>query len=129
MSGRYLLDTTTAIAVLESQVDLESRRNRGIEVFLCLTVVGELFFGAEKSQRVEANRKRVEGLVGACPVLPHNLETTRHYAVIKATLRKKGRPIPENDLWIAAAARQYGLTLVTRDGHFNEVTDLVTEAW
>ena len=62
MGGRYLLDTTTAIAVLESQVDLESRRNRGIEVFLCLTVVGELFFGAEKSQRVEANRKRVEGL-------------------------------------------------------------------
>jgi tRNA(fMet)-specific endonuclease VapC len=48
---------------------------------------------------------------------------------IKNLLRQKGHPIPENDIWIAASARQHGLTLVTRDGHFGYVEDLITERW
>ncbi|HVT57778.1 MAG TPA: PIN domain-containing protein [Thermoanaerobaculia bacterium] len=48
---------------------------------------------------------------------------------MKAELRSKGRPIPENDLWVAAGARQHNLVLVTRDRHFNQVEGLVTEAW
>lgn len=55
--------------------------------------------------------------------------TGNHYGQVKQRLRAKGRPIPENDIWIAATALQYGLTVVTRDGHFNEVEDLLTEAW
>ncbi|HEY4572503.1 MAG TPA: PIN domain-containing protein [Thermoanaerobaculia bacterium] len=42
---------------------------------------------------------------------------------------RKGRPIPENDIWIAASARQHGLTLATRDGHFDDVDGLITETW
>ena len=49
MNGRYLLDTNVAIQVLNGQLDLESRSGRGIKLFLCLTVIGELFFGAAKS--------------------------------------------------------------------------------
>lgn len=44
-------------------------------------------------------------------------------------LRLKGRPLPENDVWIAALAMQYALTLVTRDAHFQEVENLQTVAW
>jgi len=44
-------------------------------------------------------------------------------------LRKKGRPIPENDIWIAAIAFQHDLTLVSRDEHFEEVEDLKLEKW
>jgi tRNA(fMet)-specific endonuclease VapC len=40
-----------------------------------------------------------------------------------------GRPIPENDIWIAASAMEHGLILATRDGHFNEVNDLIVEIW
>jgi len=68
MSGRYLLDTNVAIRVLNQDVDLEARRETGLEAFLCLTVVGELLFGAERSGRPEVNRERVQGLIQRCPI-------------------------------------------------------------
>jgi len=55
--------------------------------------------------------------------------TAQQYGDIKNQLRAKGRPIPENDIWIAAIAMQYQLTLVARDGHFHEVDGLQVEAW
>ena len=48
---------------------------------------------------------------------------------LKALLRSRGTPIPENDLWIAALAVQHKLTLVTRDSHFQVVAGLITESW
>ena len=56
-------------------------------------------------------------------------QTARHYGQVKNQLRVKGRPIPENDLWIAAVARQHALTLVTRDKHFSDIDDLPTVGW
>lgn len=51
------------------------------------------------------------------------------YGKIKSSLRKKGSPIPENDIWIAAIALRHNLTLVTRDKHFNEITGLKLKNW
>lgn len=48
---------------------------------------------------------------------------------LKAALRAQGTPIPENDLWIAALVRQHGLTLVSRDEHFDAVPGLAIERW
>ncbi len=48
---------------------------------------------------------------------------------IKNYLRQKGLPIPENDIWIAATARQYNLTLVSRDAHFGNIENLHVESW
>ncbi len=129
MSGRYLLDTNVAIRVLEKEVDLETRRGTGIQAFLCLTVVGELHFGAECSGKPEANRARIDRLLAICPVIGDDLETARRYAALKATLRRLGRPIPENDLWIAASALRHGLVLATRDAHFEHVEGLAVESW
>ncbi len=56
-------------------------------------------------------------------------ETARFYGVVKHSLLRKGRPIPENDMWIAASAWQHGLTVATRDGHFDFVDDLSVEHW
>jgi tRNA(fMet)-specific endonuclease VapC len=44
-------------------------------------------------------------------------------------LRKKGKPIPENDIWIAAIARRYQLTIVTRDKHFKEIESISLKNW
>jgi tRNA(fMet)-specific endonuclease VapC len=62
-------------------------------------------------------------------VLACDLDTAREYGVIKNALREKGRLIPENDIWIAAIARQHDLTLVTRDEHFKEIKHLKVEMW
>ncbi len=62
-------------------------------------------------------------------VLACDADTARQYGTIKHALRLKGRPIPDNDIWIAAIARQYHLMLVTRDTHFAEVDELLSQAW
>lgn len=51
-------------------------------------------------------------------------ETARHYAGVFAALRRIGRPIPQNDMWIAACALEHDLTLHTTDAHFSEVPGL-----
>lgn len=129
MSGRYLLDTSVAIRVLNREVDLEARRDQGLEAFLCVTVVGELLFGAAKSAKPGENRGRVEKLIEVCPVVPHAVDTARRYGTLKAVLRRRGRPIPENDVWVAASALQHGLILATRDQHFEHVDGLDRESW
>lgn len=129
MSGRYLLDTNVAIRVLNDDLDLGGHRGDGAQTYLSLTVVGELLFGAAKSARPEKNRRRIERLVEVCPPIPHDLETARRYGDLKLELQKKGRPIPENDLWIAAAAIRHGLILVTWDQHFDFIESLKSEAW
>jgi tRNA(fMet)-specific endonuclease VapC len=56
-------------------------------------------------------------------------ETTIAYGNIKAALRKKGKPIPENDIWIAAIAKRYELVVVTRDKHFKEIESINIKSW
>jgi tRNA(fMet)-specific endonuclease VapC len=69
-------------------------------------------------------------VVGIC-LIPTSLllETARQYGEVKNRLRLKGRPLPENDVWIAALALQHDLILVTRDAHFQEVENLQPVAW
>lgn len=77
--------------------------------------MGELFFGAERSKRREAKLAEAEAFAGDSEVRPCDLETARHYGVIENALRAEGRPIPDNDIWIAALAQQHELIVVTRD--------------
>ena len=71
----------------------------------------------------------IDGFATAVPVLACDGDTARYYGEIKAGLRARGRPIPENDIWIAAISRQHNLTLVSRDTHFGEVNNLIVETW
>lgn len=113
MNGRCLLDALR-------EVD---------EVFLSSVVLGELHYGAFKSQQSRDNIERIEELAENSVVIACDENVARKYGEIKNTLRAKGRPIPENDIWIAATAMLYDLTLITRDRHFEEIEELPTEAW
>ncbi|HSK77938.1 MAG TPA: type II toxin-antitoxin system VapC family toxin [Thermoanaerobaculia bacterium] len=129
MRGRYLLDTNVVIALLNGELAVQRALAEAPEAFLSIFTLGELFYGAYKSVRIDQNLARIEDLATATAVLEVDPETARHYGMIKTRLLKRGKPIPENDIWNAALARQYGLTLVSRDGHFLEVDDLWREAW
>jgi len=59
-------------------------------------------------------------------LVPLEAETAEHYAAVYRQLRAKGKPIPSNDMWIAASARGHGLVLLTRDAHFQEIEGLLT---
>ncbi len=129
MSGRYLLDTNIVIALFADESAVKNRLREAEEVFVPSIVLGELYYGAGKSRRVSENMARIDDFAARNVVLGCEAEAARRYGEVKNRLRHKGRPIPENDIWIAAIALQNGLTLVARDTHFREVEGLSVEAW
>lgn len=92
-------------------------------------VFGELFFGAAKSSRPHENSARLEQFAVGRTILPCDLRVAREYGRLKQDLRAKGKPIPENDIWIAALATSHELVLATRDRHFRDVDGLVIAVW
>jgi tRNA(fMet)-specific endonuclease VapC len=129
MGGKYLLDTNIIIALFGAELEVKENLAQAEEVYLPSVAIGELFFGAHKSGQVKENLARIEELAAHSAVLGCDLETARHYGEIKHALQIQGRPLPENDIWIAAVAIQYGLSLVTRDIHFNDIGGLTLVNW
>jgi tRNA(fMet)-specific endonuclease VapC len=129
MSGRYLLDTNIVIALFADESAVKDRLGEAEEVFVPSIVLGELYYGARKSRRVAENMARIDDFAARNVVLGCGTETARRYGEVKNGLREKGRPVPENDIWIAAMALQNGMILVARDAHFREVEGLRVEAW
>jgi tRNA(fMet)-specific endonuclease VapC len=127
MNGKALVDTNVVIALFAGEPAIVEGVQRQAAVFLCTPVLGELRYGAQASARVESNLARLDEFAKALMVLPCDTQTAASYGIVKFDLRKKGRPIPENDVWIAAIARQHGLTLLTRDGHFQGIEGVDVE--
>ncbi|HIK30567.1 MAG TPA: type II toxin-antitoxin system VapC family toxin [Oscillatoriales cyanobacterium M59_W2019_021] len=129
MSGRYLLDTNIIIALFADEAIIKNNLAQASEVFIPSFAIGELCYGARKSGRVRENLARIDELVASSAILECDAETARQYGEVKNKLRLKGRPLPENDIWIAALALQHDLILVTRDAHFQEVENLPIVVW
>jgi tRNA(fMet)-specific endonuclease VapC len=129
VNGRFLLDTNVIISLFSNDPGTHKRISEVEDVFVPCIVIGELYFGAYKSSRVKENRALISEFALNNVILPCNEDTAILYGEIKNHLREKGLPIPENDIWIAAIARQYSLTLITRDVHFESVDNLKIELW
>ena len=129
MNGRFLLDTNIVIAIFSNDKSVMEPLEMAEEVFVPIIVLGELYFGAQKSKKVGRNLTRINEFAQSSSVLICDTETSRQYGEIKNFLRAKGRPIPENDIWIAAIAKQHELTLISRDDHFKEIEDFLTSTW
>jgi tRNA(fMet)-specific endonuclease VapC len=114
MNGRHLLDTNIVIALFASDPDVMDFLNDAEEVFIPSIVIGELYYGAHKSSRAKENVARIDDFAASNVILSCDAETARWYGEAKDKLRQRGRPIPENDLWIAAIALQYDGSLVVR---------------
>lgn len=91
-------------------------------------VVGKLLFGAENSARAVQNLPRYLQFIEMC-VLPLGKETAIFYLQTRLNLKRKGRPIPENDIWIAAQCLEHQWVLATNDEHFTNVDDLTIDRW
>lgn len=122
---RLLVDTNVVIDFFAGDPSLVQLITDAEPVCVPVIVIGELLAGARRSQRVEHNLRRIETFVGRSELLECDRGTADHYAEIENQLRIRGRPIPENDMWIAAVARQHGLALATRDTHFDHVHSVV----
>ena len=90
---------------------------------------GELHYGALRAERREAQLAVIRDFLQTATLLLPDRSISERYGEVKAELAEAGRLIPDNDIWIAATARQFDLPLVTRDGHFSAVARLTTLAW
>lgn len=128
MADEYLLDTNIVSAFIDEEAAIVSQV-RASSVFISSTVLGELYFGVYKSGRVAWNLARVEVVERSILSMDCDTQTAKIYGNLRNELQKKGRPIPENDIWIAAVALQHDLTSATRDAHFGVVDGLKLEIW
>lgn len=129
MSGRFLLDTNIIIAFLGREPAILANLAQAEYFAISCITAGELRYGAHNSGRVEANLHRIDELLRDAIVLNCDEQTSDLYARCKINLKRKGRPINENDLWIAATAMQCGLTLVSRDNDFAAIDNLSLVKW
>ena len=131
MTGnKYLLDTNIIAAWLKGEksvTDKIAKAKRQIQI--PVIVIGELYYGAMYSTHTQKNVEDIETIISNFDVLPIDVDTTIVYGEIKAALRKKGKPLPENDIWIAAIAQRYKLTIITRDKHFKEIESITVKSW
>ena len=96
------------------------------EILLSTIVIGELLYGFRKGSRLERNLHELHGFLSSpyVTVMAVGFTTADRYARIAASLRAKGRPIPANDIWIAAHALEAGADLVSYDRHFDQIDGL-----
>ncbi|HUF54551.1 MAG TPA: type II toxin-antitoxin system VapC family toxin [Dehalococcoidia bacterium] len=127
-SGRYLLDTGIVASLFRGDAGVQDRIAGSEEIFVSSITLGELFYGAFKSQRTEDELEKIGEFAQVVRVLDCDADT-EVYGRIKTALRVKGRPIPENDIWIAATAMQHELSLAMRDSHFEQVDGLTFASW
>ena len=96
---------------------------------LPVIVLGEYRYGLKRSRERNARERWLDELESVCDVLEITGTTARHYAQIREELRFKGTPIPENDVWIAALAREHLVDIISKDSHFDYVEGIKRHAW
>lgn len=130
---RYLLDTNICIYIAKGQplaVRARFEQHTLHDLAMSTITVGELRFGAEKSQSRTRALATIDQLMQVIPACPVPLAAGEHYGQIRATLQQQGLPIGNNDLWLAAHARAEGWILVTNNTReFARVPGLRVENW
>lgn len=124
-----ILDTHALSALLDGNEAILSAMSRLGPLRFSPVVFGEYRFGLLRSTKRSQSEAILKDLESTFEVLPITGITSRLYAQLRQDLRSKGRPIPANDLWIAAQALEHRLPLLTLDRHFKQVEGLVIVTW
>lgn len=124
-----LLDTSAYTLLSYGNSEALHHLQDSQQILLPTIVLGELYAGFSYGSKPEENRRvltefRRENRI---VVTGLSLNTAEHYAQIYAHLRRTGKPIPTNDMWIAASALEHGARLLTGDGHFTNIPLLLLE--
>ena len=120
---KLVLDTNVLIAFLQNPEDFAERFSGYDMILLTPVVLGEFRAGLFDTKVGRENRKAIDAFLQnpAVRVCPMTDNTSLCYAKVFQAVRKVGKPIPTNDIWIAAAAQENGAALATDDGHFKAV--------
>ena len=126
-----LLDTNVCVGILRGDRNVLSAYARNVgNVAMSAMTVGELFFGAEKSQNRERNLVIVEQFVAAMPIVQTDNDVMRRFGREKARLQAAGMPVEDADILIASTALTLSVPLATGNTrHFVRFPDLELDNW
>jgi len=124
-----IIDTNALSAFFDAESGAVRSFERADDIALPVIVLGEYRFGLLGSRKRRAREDVLDQLVRSSRVLEVTDSTSRHYAAIRQDLRIAGTPIPVNDTWIAALAREHALPILSNDVHFDVVRDVQRRAW
>ena len=123
---RLLIDTNIYSLALKGDDSVVEVLREVDEIGFSVVSIGELFSGFKIGGMEKKNRKELEQFIDSPRVVVYliNEDTAEFYAQILYNLKQIGKPIPTNDIWIAAVAFQNGLKLYTKDKHFQSIAGL-----
>ena len=124
-----ILDTNAVSALFAGDPLLGDVLDADVLHHLPVIVIGEYRYGVLHSPRATGLEVLLDALIRESTVLCVDQKTAEQYARVRQGLRRAGRPIPENDIWIAALAIQHGEAVVSRDQHFDHVTGVKRIDW
>jgi predicted nucleic acid-binding protein len=124
-----ILDTNALSAAADDDPAIIAVLARADQVAIPVIALGEYRYGIAQSRHRASYGEWLKGLLRDCLVLDTNEPTTHYYAEVVLELKEKGKPIPTNDIWIAALCRQHSLPLLSRDRHFDLVPGIKRIAW
>jgi tRNA(fMet)-specific endonuclease VapC len=124
-----IVDTNALSAAADADPAVLNLLGRAEQMAIPVIVLGEFRYGIAQSRKRASYENWLTGLLRDCSVLDVNEPTTPHYADIVLELKRLGKPIPTNDLWIAALCAQHALPLLSRDRHFDLVPGIKRIGW
>ncbi len=124
-----MLDTNAVSAFAEGNPSVREKIAAGTGPYLPVIVIGEYRFGLLRARDRERRLAWLEELTRHWTVLEISADTAATYAEIRQALRERATPIPSNDVWIAALARQHNLSVLSDDSHFDCVPGLRRIGW
>ncbi len=124
-----ILDTNALSVAAEGHPSVLGILAGAQQLALPVVVIGEYRYGIAQSRHRARYRRWLDSLIADCTVLDVTAQSAHHYAAICVELRQAGKPIPTNDLWIAALCRQHGLPLLSQDRHFDVVPGIQRLDW
>jgi len=125
---RLLLDTDAYSALKRGHPATCDLVRRSEDVLFSPIVAGELLHGFRCGSRFERNRQDLDEFIASpfVKVVPVTMATADRFGRVAAALRRRGTPIPTNDIWVAAQAMETGAELLSFDRHYEAVDGL---AW
>ena len=124
-----ILDTNALSAFADGEPGVLAEIGKAPRIAVPCIVLGEFLFGIAQSRRRNDYEMWIYQTLGAAQFLDLTSDTAAKYAEVRLELKLAGRPIPSNDMWIAALSRQHALPLLSRDRHFESVQGLRRVGW
>ena len=124
-----ILDTNALSAFVDGDVGVGEVLRRQARAAIPVIVLGEFRYGIAESRHRTTYEAWLESQLPHFDVLTVTDETAIAYAALRVALKRSGRPIPANDVWIAALALQHRLPVLSRDQHFDGVPGVERKSW